>query len=130
MSRNNKYIKAKIKTKEKIQEIYPNAKFWDDPPENRMWFPLLAIEVMLPYLGKTVWLRKKRHDLFSIYYEIKDSNGIYVEPDWIEFFESETLVPPAEWQDNYDESISNDLWLDPYRTRLFILDDIIIITGC
>jgi hypothetical protein len=108
--------------------VYPDAKYWGNPPENRIWFPL-AGEVILPYLGKTVWIGKKRYDLFRFYYEIKESDGLVVMPDWIDYFESEDLVPPAEWEEEYDEFRVDDIWLDPYKDRFTIIDDIIIITG-
>ena len=128
MSKNYKYIKARIKTQEQIQKVYPDAKYWGNPPENRIWFPL-ADEVILPYLGKTVWIGKKRCDLFRFYYEIKESDGLVVMPDWIDYFESEDLVPPAEWEEEYDEFRVDDIWLDPFKERFTIIDDIIIITG-
>ena len=128
MSENHKYIKARIKTQEHIQLVHPDAKYWGNPPKDRIWFPL-ADEIILPYLGKSVWLRKIRSDLFSFYYEIKDSDGLIVMPNWIEYFESDYLVPPAEWHDRYDESQADDIWLEPYKDRFIIIDDIIIITG-
>ena len=50
-------------------------------------------------------------------------------PNWIEYFESDYLVPPAEWHDRYDESQVDAIWLEPYKDRFIIIDDIIIITG-
>lgn len=128
MSENHKYIKARIKTQEQIQKVYPDAKYWGNPPKDRVWLPS-PDELVLPYLGKTVWLRKKRCDLSSFFYEIKSSDGILVDPDWVASFESEYLVPPAEWKDKYDESMTIDTWLDTYKSRSIIIDDIIIITG-
>ena len=128
MSKNYKYIKAKIKTQKHIQLVHPDAKYWGNPPKDQIWFPL-ADEIILPYLGKSVWLRKKRSDLFNFYYEIKDSDGLIVMPNWIQYFESDYLVPPAEWHDRYDESQVDAIWLEPYKDRFIIIDDIIIITG-
>jgi hypothetical protein len=128
MSENHKYIKARIKTQEHIELVYSDAKYWGNPPKDRIWFPL-ADEVILPYLGESVWLRKKRSGLLNFYYEIKDTDGLIVMPNWIEYFESDYLVPPAEWKNGYDESITIDTWLDAYKTRSIIIDDIIIITG-
>ena len=128
MRENHRYIKAKIKTQKQMEKVIPDAKYWGNPPEDRVWFPS-PNELVLPYLGKSVWLRKKRCDRFSFFYEIKDRDGILVEPDWIDYFDSEDLVPSAEWKDKSDESRTDDLWLDPYKDRFIILDEIIIITG-
>ena len=128
MSENNKYIKAKIKTQKQMEKVIPDAKYWGNPPKDRIWIPS-PNELVLPYLGKSVWLKKLRCDSNRFFYEIKTNEQIFVEPDWIDYFESDYLVPPAEWKDKYDNSKTDDLWLDPYIDRFIILDEIIIITG-
>ena len=50
-------------------------------------------------------------------------------PNWIAYFDSEHLVPPAVWEDIYDSSNVNDIWLDYYEDRIFFIDDLLIITG-
>ncbi len=128
MSKNYKYIKAKIKTQKQMEKVCPDAKYWGNPPKDRLWIPS-PNELVLPFIGKTVWLRKVRCDLNRFFYEIKTNDQIFVEPEWIDHFESEDLVPPAEWKNEYDESITIDTWLDTYKSRLIIIDDIVIITG-
>ncbi len=124
-----RYIKAKIKSQEQIEKVYPEAAYWGKPPAESIWLNFRpADEVILPYLGTTVWVRKKRIDLFDFLYEIKDSDGLVLMPNWIECFESEGLVPPAEWEDPYEERV-DDIWLDFSTDRFFVLDDILIVTG-
>jgi hypothetical protein len=49
----------------------------------------------MPYLGKTVWIKKKRIDLNKFYYGIKDTGGLAIYPDWIDYFDSEDLFSCA-----------------------------------
>jgi hypothetical protein len=128
MSENFGYIKAKIKTQRQIQKVYPPAEDWGKPLDSQRLFPS-ADEVVLPYLGKTVWLRKKRHDSCRFYYEIKDTDGFIVILDWIDYFDSEDLVSSAVWKDFYDPSVVDDTWLNYYESRVMIIDDLLIITG-
>jgi len=81
-----------------------------------------------PYLGRTVWLRKKRIDRCQIYYEIKDTDGWVVLPEWIEYFDTADMVPPAKWEDPEDE-IVDDTWLEWYEERWIIIEDLFIVTG-
>ena len=83
MAKETRYIRARIKTHKELVKVYPEAKCWGKPISMDHLFPS-ADEVILPYLGKTVWLRKKRHDSFRFYYEIKDTDGFIVLPDWID----------------------------------------------
>lgn len=122
-----KYIKAKLKTLKQLQKEYPPAMLWGKPISMDYPFPS-ADEIILKYLGKTVWLSKKRTDLFSFHYEIRDSGGIIVLPDWIDYFDSENLVPPSDWKDPYHEA-NDDTWLDHYQDRVMVTDDLLIITG-
>lgn len=87
-----------------------------------------ADEVILPYCGKTVWLWKKRIDVNRFFFEIKDSGGLIIAPDWVDCFDSDDLVPPAEYVLQL-YGIENDLWLDEYKDRLIIIDDLLIVTG-
>jgi len=127
MNETSGFIKARIRTQEQIEKVYPSAKYWGKPLAEGQLFPS-ADGVILPYLGKTVWLKKKRRSLGEFYYEIKGTGGFVVTPDWIDYFDSGDLVSPAEWQDPYGE-IEDDTWLDPYEERFTILDDMLIVTG-
>ncbi len=128
MAGNSRYIRARIKTHKQLVKVYPEAKHWGKPISIDHLFPS-ADEVIIPYLGKTIWLKKKRHDQCRFYYEIKDTDGFIVMPDWIDYFDSENLVSPAEWKDFYDLSVVNDTWLNYYESRVMIIDDLLIITG-
>ena len=118
---------ARIKTQEQIVKVYPDAKDWGKPLSFERMFPS-ADGAIMPYLSKTVWVKKKRYDLFRFYYEIKDSGGLVVSPDWIDYFDSEDLVPSAKWEDSMSDR-TNDIWLDPYKERYIVIDDILIVTG-
>ena len=50
-------------------------------------------------------------------------------PEWIDYFDSENLVPWAEWKDYYDPSVVDDTWLDYYEERYVIIDEVLIVTG-
>ena len=78
----------------------------------------------MPYLGKIVWVKKKRRGILDFYYEIKDTDGVIVMPNWIAYFESDNLVHPAEGEDNVDY-----IWLMFGEDRIFFIDDLLIITG-
>jgi hypothetical protein len=127
MDEKNKYIKARIKTQKQIEKVYPSAKYWGRPLDSEYWHPS-ADEVILPYLGKTVWIRKKRNDLSRFYFEIRHTDGLVVSPDWIDYFDSGDLVPCAKWADPYGERV-DDIWLEPYEKRYMMIDDLLIITG-
>jgi hypothetical protein len=70
-----------------------------------------------------------RSGLYEFYFEIKDSGGLVVLPNWIVYFDSEHLVPPAEWSDSYNPFIVNDIWLEDDEDRFMTIDDILIVTG-
>ena len=105
MRRNDGYIKAKIKSQGQIARVYPSAVYWGKPIDDEHWCHG-ADEVVMPYLGKIVWVKKKRRGILDFYYEIKDTDGVIVMPNWIAYFESDNLVHPAEGEDNVDE-----IWL-------------------
>ena len=118
-------IRARIKTQKQIEKVYPEASCWGKPPSKDNWLNLRsADEVLLPYLGKTVLVRKKRIDLFRRYYVIKDTDDIVIMPDWIDHFDSSDLVPPADYGEGVNES-----WMEPFEERYFFLNGVLIITG-
>ena len=128
MAEETRYIRARIKTHKEFVKVYPEAKDWGKPISKDHW-PRSADESIMPYLGKTVWLEKKRHDLFNFYFEIKDSGGLIAMPKWIEYFDSEDLVAPAEWKGTYRPYLVDDTWLNKYKSRFVIIEDLVIITG-
>jgi hypothetical protein len=119
-----RYVKAKIKTQEQIAAVYPPAALWGKPLDDSHWCHG-ADEIVLPYLGTTVWIRKVRFDLFRFYYLIFETE-IVIEPNWIAYFDE--FVPPADWNDQFGE-VKNDIWLEPYVDRYMMIDDLLIITG-
>ena len=117
-----KYIRAKIKTQAQIAELYPEAILWGTGIRHS------PCEIVLSYLGKTVWLKKARHGFKSFYYEII-GNEVIVIPDWIDYFDSDELLPPVEIRCDSSGEIMNDMWLDPYEDRLLMIGDLFVITG-
>ena len=115
MSDHTGYVRARIKTYEQLVKVYREARHRGKPISLDHLF-LSADEIIIPYLGKTVWVKKIQVDLCSFYYEIQDSEGLIVMPDWIDYFDTAELVPPSEWT-------------DPYEDRAIFPDDLIIITG-
>ena len=128
MAKETRYIRARIKTYKEFVKVYPEAKDWGKPISVDHMFRS-ADESIMPYLGKAVWLKKKRDDLFNFYFEIKDSGGLIAMPKWIEYFDSEDLVAPAEWKNAYRPYLVDDTWLNKYRPRFVIIEDLLIITG-
>ena len=123
MRRNDGYIKAKIKSQGQIARVYPSAVYWGKPIDDEHWCHG-ADEIVMPYLGKIVWVKKKRRGILDFYYEIKDTDGVIVMPNWIAYFESDNLVHPAEGEDIVDY-----IWLMFKEDRIFFIDDLLIITG-
>jgi len=50
-------------------------------------------------------------------------------PEWIDHFDSEILVPPAEYNNPNDPYAHDDVWLDYYESRFVTIDEILIVTG-
>jgi hypothetical protein len=119
------WIKARLKTHREITWVFPGAVYWGRP--NHTGFRP-ADECILPLLGKEVWLRKVRGCPTDFHYEIKDTGGLVVLPNWIDSFASEDLVPPAKL-DRPDEERTDDTWLDRFEDRFLVLDDTLIIHG-
>ena len=128
MGKNACYIKAKIKTQGQIAHVYPSAVYWGKPIDDVHWCRG-ADEAMLPYIGKIIWVKKQRRGLNEFYFEIKDTDGFIVMPNWIAYFDSENLVPPAQWKNSCDSSIVYDVWLNRDEERIFWVDDLLIVTG-
>ena len=128
MEINDEYIKAKIKTRGQRAMVYPNAVYWGQPLDKRSCFRG-ADEIFLQFVGKTICVRKKRQRSDEFYYEIKDTDGLIAMPNWIAYFDSEHLVPPAEWSDSYNPFRVDDIWIDYDEERILFVDDLLIITG-
>ena len=128
MNKNHGYIRARIKTQGQIARVYPYAVYWGKPLDDEHWCHG-ADEVILPYVGKILWVKKIRKGLFEFFYAIKGPDGLSVPPNWIAYFDSEHLVPPAEWSDTYNPSIVDDIWIDYEKDRFMMIDEILIVTG-
>jgi hypothetical protein len=126
MTENYVYVKATLKTHEQLVKVYPEAEQWGKPIDHNRLFPS-ADEVILPYLGRTVWVQKKRLDLCRFFFRIKGTEWVVL-PEWIESFDAPELVSPAKWNDPYCE-VSDDTWLEPYEDRWMIIENMLIITG-
>ena len=127
MNENKKYIRARLKTQDEVAKVYPPAKHWGKPLDRHRQCHG-ADEVILQYLDRMVLLRKKRLDLTRFYYEIKHTDNWVVMPDWIKYFDSPELVPPADWKDPENE-VSDDIWLEQYEERMLIFEGMMLITG-
>jgi len=127
MNEHHGYIKARLITHERLVQVYPDAECWGKLLKPGCLFRA-ADEVLIPYLGRTIWVRKKRIDLGQFLFEIQDTDGWIVLPDWIEYFDAPGLVPPAKWDDP-DGEVVDDLWLDWYEDRWKVIEDLFIVTG-
>lgn len=115
------WVKAKLKTLVDLRLAWPLAWCWNNPDN---LFPP-ADEVVIPYLGKTVWVREKTADSYEVFYEIKDSRGLIVLPEWIDHFKPDDSVPPSGWHDpNRGET-----WIELFEDRFLVLDGTVIIHG-
>jgi hypothetical protein len=108
-------------------QVYPDAECWGKPININRLFPA-ADKVILPCLCKTTWVCNNRIDLGQFLFEIQDTDGLIVLPDWIEYFDTADLVPPAKWDDP-DGMLGNDVWLEPFEDRWAIIGDLFIVTG-
>jgi hypothetical protein len=102
---------------------WPLAWCWENPYLNNPFPP--ADEVVIPYLGKTVWVRENTVDSYEVLYEIKDSRGLVVLPEWIEDFIPDDSVPPSGWQD----PSRGETWIERFEDRSFMVEDMMIIHG-
>jgi hypothetical protein len=119
------WIKARLKTHREVIWVFPRAVYWGRPNHGDF---RQADECILPFLGKEVWVRKMRGCRTDFYFEIKDTGGLIVLPNWIDHFESEDLIPPAEWKDP-DCEWADDTWIDHFEDRFFVVGDTVIIHG-
>ena len=108
--------------------VHPPAVYWGKPLGDRRYFRG-ADKIVLKFVGKTISVKKMRSGLDEFYYEIKNSGGLVLLPNWIAYFDSENLVPPAEWSDYYNPSLVDDIWLDDEKCRILMIENILIITG-
>jgi hypothetical protein len=117
------WVKVRLKTLVDLRFSWPQAWYWQNP-FNPSPFPP-ADEVIIPFLGKTVWVRENRIDAFELFYEIKDSRGLIVLPEWIDHFLPDDSVPPSGWQDPK----RSETWLELLEDRTLIVEDNLIIHG-
>jgi hypothetical protein len=113
------------KTHREVIWVFPRAVYWGRPNHGDF---RQADECILPFLGKEVWVRKMRGCRTDFHFEIKDTGGLIVLPNWIDHFESEDLIPPAEWKDP-DCEWADDTWIDHFEDRFFVIGDTLIIHG-
>ena len=94
----NKYdeawIKARLKThRECISWVL--AGYWRKTElDNRF----VQRRSCIPFLERSLGPGNEGTHRFS-FFEIKNTGGLIVLPNWIDLFESEDLIPPAEWKD-------------------------------
>jgi hypothetical protein len=124
MSKHEGFIKAKLKSHRQVIDVHPEAFYWGKRGEGGF---IGCDNVVLPYLGKTVWLRKRRIDLYDFCFEVEDSGGVIVFPKWIAYFVSPRLIPPAEYPNR--EGRTDDTWVEPFEERFYYIDDLLVVTG-
>jgi hypothetical protein len=95
---NNRIIPAKLKILSELIKVYPEAASWHCAGP----FPS-ADAVIIPYLGKMVRLKQIWFDAKSFFFEISGTGGIIVLPEWIDYFETDELIPLDRHADEYDE---------------------------
>jgi hypothetical protein len=121
------WIKARLKTLDDLRLTWPLAWCWSNPYSKSPFPP--ADEVVIPYLGKTVWVREKMVDSYEVLYEIKDSGGLIVLLEWIDHFQPDSTVPPSGWEIQKSEQEKGDTWVERFEDRSTIVEDMMIIHG-
>ena len=117
------WIRARLKALDDVRLSWPLAWCWRNPYQNG--FPP-ADEVVIPYLGKTVWVRENRIDAVEVLYEIKDTRGLVVLPEWIDhFLLPDDSVPSSGWT----KPKRVETWIERFEDRFLVLDDSVIIHG-
>jgi hypothetical protein len=117
------WIKAKLKTLIDLRISWPLAWYWQNPYNPSPCLP--ADEVVIPYLGKMVWVRENWIDKSEFFYEIKDSGGIVVLPEWIEqYFPQESGT-----RSGRKVSKKCGTWVERVADRVLMLEGIVIIHG-
>ncbi len=117
------WIKARLKTLVDLRISWPLAWYWQNPYNPSLFPP--ADEVVIPYLGKTVWVREKWIDKSDFIYEIKDSGGLIVLPEWIEQYFPPESVSRSGWK----ASKRCRKWVECFEDRVLVLEGILIIHG-
>ena len=121
-----KPVPARLKTWARLVHVYPDAFRWRNYGDRNL-FPA-ADEVVIPFLGTTVMLKRMQHDQRSFYYEIAGTGGLVVEPKWVEYFDTDQLVPsayvPAEVGKVRDVS---DRWFDDPSERRYSVEGMEIV---
>jgi hypothetical protein len=117
------WVKARLKSLVDLRLAWPLAWCWQNP-YNPSPFPP-ADEVVIPFLGKTVWVREMWIDPYEVIYEIKDSGGLIVLPEWIDHFLPDDSVPSTGW----GGSKKGETWVELVEDRFLVIDDFVIIHG-
>ena len=117
------WIRASLKALDDVRLSWPMAWCWRNPFLDNLFTP--ADEVIIPYLGKTVWVRENRIDAWEVLYEIKGTRGLVVLPEWIEHFLPDNSVPSSGWT----KPKRVETWIERFEDRFQLLDDTVIIHG-
>jgi len=117
------WFRARLKTLIDLRIAWPLAWCWKNPYLDNLFPP--ADEVVIPYLGETVWVRELDTYPCEILYEIKDSGGLIVLAEWIDHFLPDDSVPPSGWK----ASKRSETWMERIEDRSLIVEDTLIIHG-
>ena len=80
-----KYLKAKIKGRDQFKQVFPLPVDSEDVPE--------IGKFILSIIGKTILVRKLRSNTGSFYYVSDIDPRWVIIPNWIQYFDTEDLVP-------------------------------------
>ena len=85
---------------------------------DRNLFPA-ADEVVIPFLGTTVMLKRMQNDQQAFFYEIVGTGGLVVGPKWVEYFDTDQLVPSAHARNDEGKvrDVSDRCYGDPSGRR-------------
>src|SRR5512143_1318852 len=117
------WIKARLKTLIDLRLAWPLAWFWQNPYNPSIFPP--ADEVVIPFLGKTVWVREKWVDKSEFIYEIKDTGGLIVLPEWVDQFLSEASMSMKRRK----VSKKRGTWIERFEDQILVLEGLLIMHG-
>jgi len=80
-----KYLKAKIKDRDKFRKVFPLPRDSPDAPE--------VAKFILSIIGRTIPVRKLRSNTGSFYYVSDRDSRFVIMPSWIEYVDTMELVP-------------------------------------
>ena len=119
-------VPARLKTWARLVHVIPAALNWRNYGDRTLFRS--ADEVVIPHLGTTVMLKRIQHDLLSFHYEIVGTGGLTVGPKWVEYFDTDQLVPSAYVRgDNGKVQDVSDQWCGAHSGPLLSIEGVEIV---